>query len=63
VGNFDPVAIGSYVRHTLEVTQANGCVLEMILKDTHTVEHHPERMDEWTRIARETINEVVGVHQ
>jgi hypothetical protein len=63
VGNFDPAAIRSYVRHTLEVTQANGCVLEMILKDTHTVEHHPERMDEWTRIARETTNEMVGVHQ
>ncbi len=57
VGNFDPGLVRSYIQHTLEVTRANQCVLEMILKDTHTVEHHPERMDEWTRIARQLINE------
>jgi len=28
----------------------------MILKDTHTCQHHPERFDQWTRIARELID-------
>lgn len=55
VGRFDPDGIRAYIRHTLEAAQAHGCVLEMILKDTHTCEHHPERFDVWTRIAREEI--------
>ena len=55
VGDFDAAAILAYIRHTLDVARANGCVLEMILKDTHTCEHHGERFDEWTRIAREEI--------
>jgi hypothetical protein len=42
------------------VTQANGCVFEMILKDTHTCEHHPERFDAWTRIAREEMQDMAG---
>ena len=50
--------IRAYIRHTLEVCRANGCVLEMILKDTHTCEHHPERFDAWTRIAREEMESV-----
>jgi hypothetical protein len=25
----------------------------MVLKDTHTCEHHPERFDHWLQIARE----------
>lgn len=42
-----------YIKHTLDA--ARGCVLEMILKDTHTCEHHPERFTAWTDIARELI--------
>lgn len=60
VGDFDPQAIRAYLRHTLAVCQANGCVLEMVLKDTHTCENHPERFDEWTRIGRELILEMAG---
>jgi len=55
VGDFDPAAIRAYVGHTLEVCKEHGCVLEMILKDTHTCEHHPERFDIWTQVAREEI--------
>jgi hypothetical protein len=60
VGSFDPTAIKKYVQHTLEVTQANSCVLEIILKDTHTCEHQPERFDIWTQVARQAIQETVG---
>jgi len=55
VGAFDADAVRAYIRHTLEVTRANGCIVEMILKDTHTCENHPERFDRWCRIAREEV--------
>jgi hypothetical protein len=55
VGNFDAAAIRKYVRHALAAAKTSGCVLEMVLKDTHTCDNHPERFDEWTRIAREEI--------
>lgn len=51
VGDFSPERVRAYLQHTVEVTQ--GCVLEMILKDTHTCEHHPERFTMWTDIAQE----------
>jgi hypothetical protein len=57
VGVFNAGAVRAYIRRTVETCRANGCVLEMILKDTHTCEGHPERFDEWTRIAREEIEQ------
>ena len=56
MGSFIENDVRSYIRHTIEVSRENGCVLEMILKDTHTCEHHPERFDRWTQIAREEVN-------
>ena len=53
VGYFDENRLRAYIRHAVEVTQEHGCVLEMVLKDTHTCEHHPERFDRWLAIARE----------
>jgi len=53
VGRFDEDMIRSYIRYTLEVTQVHGCVLEVVLKDTHTCEHHPERFERWIQIARQ----------
>lgn len=55
VGDFDEEKIRGYIQHTLDVTQANGCVVEMILKDTHTCENQPERFTRWTDIAREVV--------
>jgi len=55
VGTFDAEGIREYLQHTLDVAKANGCVLEMILKDTHTCENHPERFTWWTDIARELV--------
>lgn len=57
VGDYSPERLRQYIRHTVKVTKANGCVLEMILKDTHTCENHPERFDEWSRIARKAVEE------
>lgn len=61
VGDFDEDHIRGYIRHTIEVALANDCVLEMILKDTHTCEHQPQRFDRWTQIAREEVNRACEV--
>ncbi|RMD82177.1 MAG: hypothetical protein D6820_04085 [Lentisphaerae bacterium] len=60
VGRFDPEMIRSYIRHTLEVAKEHGCILELVLKDTHTCDGEPERFSTWTRIAREEITRVYG---
>jgi len=60
VGGFDAEFVRDYIKHTIEVTQANNCVLEMILKDTHTCDHHPERFDQWTQIAWELVQETAA---
>lgn len=58
VGRFNPDLIRDYVQHTLDVCR--GGVLEIILKDTHTCEHHPERFDQWTRIVRGLVDQAAG---
>ena len=55
VGTFHETAVRAYIRHTVAVCRQHDCALEVILKDTHTCENHPERFDLWTRIAREEI--------
>jgi len=50
---FDPDCVKARVRRTLEV--AKGCVLEIILKDTHTCNNQPERFDLWNRAVREVV--------
>ncbi|MBN1808304.1 MAG: hypothetical protein JW909_04495 [Planctomycetes bacterium] len=52
-GSFDENAVRSYVQHAADAARANGCVLEMVLKDTHTCENRPERFTRWLRIASE----------
>ena len=60
VGEFDEEAIRAYVRRTIDLALANDCALEMILKDTHTCEHHPERFDRWSQIARAEVERGTG---
>ena len=54
VGAFNPGLVRSCLREGLAA--ARGCVVEIILKDTHTCEGHGERFTRWTEIAREEIN-------
>jgi hypothetical protein len=55
VGEFDADRIRAYIQHTVDTTKTNDCVLEIILKDTHTCESHPERFTLWTDIAQEVV--------
>ena len=52
VGGFDKDAVYKYIIDVIEVNEANGCKTEIILKDTHTCENHPERFDLWLEAAR-----------
>ncbi len=51
--NFQEDIIRQNLRETLEKTK--GCHIELILKDTHTVENDPRRLARWVEIAREEI--------
>jgi hypothetical protein len=53
VGEFDEDHVRAYIRETLEI--AKDCVLEMVLKDVHTVEHDASRLARWLRIAKEEV--------
>lgn len=56
VGTFNPERIHSYLRENIAECRKAGCNFEVILKDTHTCEKHPERFDNWCQIAREELN-------
>ena len=51
--SFDPEQVRARIAEALELT--TGCVLEIILKDTHTCNNEPERFDRWCGTARELI--------
>jgi hypothetical protein len=48
---WDPESVRRGLREMLELTR--GCVVEIIMKDTHTCRQQPERMWEWVRLAKE----------
>ncbi len=52
VGDFDERLVESYIKDAVDACAANGCVMEIILKDTHTCQRRPERFDKWSRICR-----------
>jgi hypothetical protein len=60
IGDFNPEKVKEYLRHAVRVTKSQGCILELILKDTHTCEDQPEKFQAWTQIAREVIQEEYG---
>lgn len=52
---WNPEAVRKGLREVLE--QTKGCVVEIILKDVQTCRQQPQRLWNWVRIARETIEE------
>lgn len=52
---FDEGFVRKYIQHTVDV--ARDCVLEIILKDTHTCRDQPQRFGKWTKIAKEVIEQ------
>ena len=56
--HFDEDLARREIRETLRM--AEGCVVEMVMKDTHTVNHDPSRFDRWTRIAQKEAEAAVS---
>ena len=54
-GSWDPDRAYRHLRDFLEKTK--GCVVEIIMKDTHTCRNEPARMWEWVKIAKEVAEE------
>lgn len=50
-GDFNTDWIRKQIREALDIAKA--CVVEIVLKDTHTVDNDPPRFDTWARIAQE----------
>ena len=53
VPNINEGEIRKYIRETLDITK--GCVLEIVMKDNHTIGHSPENVTNWVKIVRDEI--------
>jgi hypothetical protein len=53
--NWDPEYVRAGLREVCEKTR--GCSVEIIMKDLHTTDKQPQRMDEWVQIAMEVAEE------
>lgn len=50
---WNPEAIRTELRQTLEILKSHGCIAEIIMKDISTVHYQPRRLWEWAKIAAE----------
>ncbi|MCL5269247.1 MAG: hypothetical protein M1457_01510 [bacterium] len=57
---FDEARIRRIVKHDLEACRANGCHVDITLKDVHTVQGDPNRIRDWVRLIRKIVDEVYG---
>ena len=55
---FNEDQIRADLRKTLAI--AGNCNLEIIMRDTHTVQNEPWRITRWVEIAREEVNKYIG---
>ena len=53
VGDFGERRVKKDVESVLEV--ASDCVLEIILKDTHTMDNQPERAEKWIDVVQQMV--------
>jgi hypothetical protein len=58
VPRVDEEAVRADIRATLDVTR--GCVVELIMKDNHTLGRNPDNLVRWVRIVREEIARQAG---
>ncbi len=58
VPRIDEEGVRADIRATLEA--ARGCILEIIMKDNHTLGGNPDNLVRWVRIAREEIERQEG---
>ena len=49
----DKDGIREGIQNTIKISKRNSCVLEIIMKDNHTIGGNPQNVVDWCRIARE----------
>ena len=57
---FDEERVRSILRRDLEACRANGCCVDITLKDVETVQGDTERVRKWVATTRAVVNEVLG---
>jgi len=57
---YDEARAGAIMRADLEACRANGCHVDVTLKDVETVQGDATRVPRWVRLARRVIEEVYG---
>jgi hypothetical protein len=55
--NFDENLVRDHIKATRDACEKNGCSLEIILKDISTVCYEPQRLEQWAKIAMETVED------
>ncbi len=50
---WEPEEARKMVRQALSLTR--GCILEIVMKDTHTCRNQPQRMSQWVKIAKQEV--------
>ena len=60
VDDWNPAAVEDDLRRTLNICRDHGCPCELILKDISTVHYEPQRLWEWSTIARRLVEEYAG---
>lgn len=50
---FDEEALRAGIRETLQIASEHGCVIEVVIRTTHTCNNEPERFDRCARVAME----------
>jgi len=58
VPHMEEDAVRTDLRSTLEI--AKGCVVELIMKDNHTLGKNPDNLVRWVKIAREEVERTAG---
>lgn len=57
---FDEELIRADLRKTMEIAKANGCTLEIAMKDIHTLHGECDRLTRWVKLARQESTKVYG---
>ncbi len=56
-GRFDLAPCRDEIVTVLDAAKANGCIVEFVMKDTHTCCDEPERYDQWSQLALQLCEE------
>ena len=56
---WDPDLVRNDIKEKLTMASANGCIMEIHLKDISTVRYDPKRLTEWNNISQECAEDYV----